>query len=132
TITCNPETKKVVVTHVTHENRREIPQLNYAKLTEENIPYFKRLGEDISHFIPNRLLLRTINSIDDDTTEEELEELLEALNEFNEDIANLILDLIFELREGNITGAKARLEQFEERAVAVQDDPNLEKAAIND
>jgi superfamily I DNA/RNA helicase len=132
TITCNPDTKKVVVTHVTHDHRRDIPQLNYAKLTEENAPYFKRLGADISHLIPNRLLLRTINTVDDNTTEDELDELLEALTDFDKDVANLMLDLIFELREGNIEGANARLEQFEKKAVAIQDDPGLEQVAIND
>ncbi len=131
TITCNPSTKRVVVTHVTQEERREIPALNYAKLTNENIPYFKRLGFDASSLIPNRLLLRSINLVDDNTTEEELDELFEALAALDLKIANLALDLIFEIREGRMDGARARLEEFEKKAVAIQDDPALEDSAIN-
>ena len=132
TISCNPETKRVTVTHITQDQPRTKPIVNFAKLTEENMPYFQRMAFNPGELVTERLLLRTLNKIDDNTSEEELEEIFESLHEFNPETASLILDLIFEVREGNISGARARLEQFYQRAVAVQEDAALEAEAVLD
>jgi superfamily I DNA/RNA helicase len=132
TISCNPETKRVTVTHITQDQPRTQPIVNFAKLTEENMPYFQRMAFNPSELVTERLLLRTLNKIDDNTSEEELEEIFESLHEFDPEIASLIMDLIFEVREGNISGARARLEQFYQRAVAVQEDAALEAEAVLD
>src|SRR6266496_2483920 len=69
-ISCNPGTHKVTVTHVTDAQPREIPGINYSKLTEANIPYFERLTDfDPSEFIPTRSLVRELKRVDDNTSE---------------------------------------------------------------
>lgn len=132
TISCNPETRRVTVTHVTQDERRTAPIVNYAKLTEENLPYLKRIDFDAASLVSDRLRLRALNQVDDTTSEEVIEELIDSLTEFDPDIATLMMDVIFEIREGNLAGAKARIEQFNNEAVAVQDDSVLEAEAIAD
>jgi len=132
TISCNPDTRKVTVTHITQDQPRTTPLVNYAKLKEDNIPYLKRIEFDASPLIVNRLQVRSLSQVDDNTSDEELDELFESLNEGDSEIANLIMDVIFEVRDGKIEGAKARIEQFYQRAVAVQDDALLEVKAVSD
>jgi hypothetical protein len=132
TITCNPQTRKIVVTHVTKEERRETPNVNFATLTEANIPYFQRIGFDPAELVPQKFLIRALSKVDDNTSEEELEELVEDLSDTDSKIANLILDLIFEIRGGDLIAAKARLEQHRSEVIAVQEARELEEAAIRD
>lgn len=80
----------------------------------------------------NRLQLRGLNQVDDDTSEEELDELFESLNAGSVEIANLLMDIIFEVRDGKLEGAKARIEQYYSQAVPVQDDARLEAEAVGD
>ena len=133
TISCNPGTLRVTVTHVTGDERRDIPGIDYSKLSEANTPYFDRLaGFDLTEFIPTRSLVRELKRVDDNTSEDVIQELAEELNGLDPTIANLILDVIFEMREGKSEAATARVEQFREEAIAIQDDSAVEEAAIKD
>lgn len=132
TVTCNPKTRKITVTHVTREEPREIPQVSMGQLTEANSPYLDRIGVDPSDYVSQRVLVRTLSKINDDSTDEELGELFEDLSDIDKIIANLMMDLIFEIREGKIDAAKARLEQHHAEAVAVQDEEELERDAVAD
>jgi len=132
TVTCNPQTRKIVVTHVTREERRETPQVNFAALTEANEPYFKRIGVDPGEFVTQRVLIRSLSNVNDNTSEEELSELIQDLVDTDPKIANLMLDLIFEIRAGDLSAARARLDQHNAEAVTVQDAGELEEEAIRD
>lgn len=78
------------------------------------------------------MLVRTLSKVDDETSDEELGELMDDLGDLDKEIANLMLDLIFEIREGNHDAAKARLEQHHAEAVAVQDMEDSEREAVGD
>ena len=129
-VTLNLESKRVVVTHVTREERRETPRIDFAKTQESNTPYMERIGFDPSEVIPQRVLVRAVNQVNDDTSEEELEDLLADLNDGGQEVANLIMDVIFEIREGRLEGACARIDKFREAASKVQEDPAQEAEAI--
>lgn len=130
TVTCNPTTRKITVTHVTRDEPRETPQLNMEKLTEANQPYLERIGLDPADYVSQRVLVRSLSRVNDNTTDDELGELIDDLSDLDKVTANLMLDLIFEIREGNIEAAKARLEQHHSMAVAVQEEEELERAAV--
>lgn len=132
TITYNTQTRKVAVAHVTREEPRNVPGVNYEKLTEANRPYLERLGVDPADYISQRLLVRTLKGVNDSTPDEDLEVLLEDLSEVDKTVANLMLDLLFAVREGNLEGAKARLEKHHQEAVAIQDAEEFERAAVAD
>jgi AAA domain/UvrD-like helicase C-terminal domain len=131
TISCNPETLKVTVTHVTQTEHRQIPGIDYRRLTEANQPYFERLPElDLDDLIPMSSLVRELKRIDDNTSDHAIQRLADELKAFDETKAKLILDLIFEMREGKLDAARARIEQFQEQAIPIQSDSNMEEAAI--
>jgi superfamily I DNA/RNA helicase len=132
TITCNPETRKIVVTHVTKNERRDTPSVNFAALTEANKPYFERIGLDPAELVTQKVLVRALSKIDDTTTDEELSDLMDDLGETDNEIANLILDLIYEIREGDLDAAQARLEKHRQVVVPVQHSKELEEEAIRD
>jgi hypothetical protein len=130
TITFNKETQRVTVTHVTRDERREVPAVDYARLTEQSIPYFAQIEFDPSEFVSQRTLCRALREVDDQTSEAALEDLLADLNDYDPGIANLMLDVIFELRGGAQEGARARLEKFRREAIAVQENAAMESAAL--
>jgi len=131
TITCNPDTLHVTVTHITTDERREMPGVNYGRMMEANTPYFERIGGlDLTELVPNRSLVRELKRVDDSTAEAQIQQIAEDLNETDHGVANLILDIIFELREGNLDGAKGRLDQWRKQAVSIQTDPSVEQEAI--
>ncbi len=132
TVTCNPQTRKIVVTHVTKDERRETPQVNFATLTEANEPYLKRIGIDPAEYVTQKVLIRSLSKVNDDTSEEELSDLMEDLSDTDPKIANLMLDLIFEIREGDLNAARARLDQHNAEVVTVQEAGELEEEAIRD
>lgn len=132
TISCNPNTRKITVTHVTKDERRETPPVDLENLTEANKPYFERIDIDPSEYVKPRYLASGLSKVNDDTSDEELNELLEDLADLNKEIANLLLDIIFEIREGNIEAANARLEHHHSTALPVQEQEELERQAIED
>ncbi|MBB5353823.1 hypothetical protein HNR46_004087 [Haloferula luteola] len=132
TVTCNPKTRRIAITHVTREEPRAIPKVDMGKLTEANKPYLERIGVDPTEYVSQRLLVRALSGVDDETSDEELAILIEDLSDVDKTIANLMLDLIFEVREGNLDSAKTRLEQHHAEAVAIQDAEELEQAAVSD
>jgi hypothetical protein len=131
-ITCNPETRKIVVTHITREERRETPQVNFGALLEANPPYFSRIGVDPSEFVAQRVLIRALSQVDDNTSDEQINELVMDLNDQEPEVANLLLDVIFEVREGNLEAAKARIQKHKTEILTVQEAAELEEAALRD
>ncbi|BCX49859.1 DNA helicase UvrD [Haloferula helveola] len=130
TVTCNPSTRRITVTHVTRDEPRETPQVSMENLTEANLPYLERIGVDPAEYVSQRVLARSLSRINDDTSDEELGELVEDLSDVDKAISNLMLDLLFEIREGKLDAAEARLEQYHAEAVAVQEQEELEREAI--
>lgn len=122
TISIDNTTKKISITTVTtEEQRRDAPRLNLDACPEENTPYFDRIEVDPAEFVPSRILLRTIRAVNDSTTDAELEDLLQDLNEAESEVANMLMDVIFLVREGKMDGAKARVQLHREQAIPVQD-----------
>lgn len=131
TITCNPKNKKITVTHITKEERRDTPAVNFETIPEANTPYFDRIGFDPAEYVSQRILLRALKAVNDDTTEEELTELSEDLNDSDPETANLMLDVILEIRSGDLKAATARIEKHRNEVIDVLEDENLEQEAIS-
>lgn len=131
-ITANKDTRRLSVTYVTEEvERRPVPQQDFAKATDENVPYLKRLkGFDISEFVPQGFYARQLLSINEDTGDDEIQEFMEALIAWDAQIGNLMFDVVCLLRTGNTEGAHARIEQFRGKALPVQNDAVLEEQAL--
>lgn len=132
TVTCDPKTRKIVYTHITKEKRRDTPLVNFSTLTEANEPYFTRIGLDPADFVSQKVLIRSLSRVNDDTAEEELSDLMDDLSDANPEIANLLLDIIYEIREGDLVAAKARLDQHQAKVMPVQEADELEEQAIHD
>jgi len=131
-ISCNVETLKVTVTYITQTIPREIPGVDYTKLSEVNTPYFDRLADfNIEKLISTGSLVRELKRLDDSSSNEVILELTEELKKYDITVANLILDLIFAMREGKLNAAKARVEQFNNKAFIIQENAHTENAAID-
>jgi superfamily I DNA/RNA helicase len=135
TITANRETNEVIVTHVTREEhgpRRPMPHLEETSITEQNIPFFKRIPDfNLLEFVNNDYLRKQLLKIDENSSDEEIMELLQEIGaQQNQLLADFLFDLLAELREGNLEGAIARVETHRGKAVSVADDAKLEAESI--
>ena len=130
TITFNKDTQRVTVTHVTRNERREVPAIDYARLTEQSVPYLAQIEFDPAEFISQRVLCRALKAVDDQTSEEDLEDLLADITDYEPEIANLMLDVLFEVRGGSVDGARARIEKFRRESLAVQENAAMEAEAV--
>lgn len=130
TITFNMESQRMTFTHVTRDERRDFPPIDYARLSEQDVPYFAQIEFDPGEFVTQRVLCRALNTVGDQTSEGDLDDLLADLNDYDPSIANLMLDVIFELRSGSPEGGRARLDKFRRDAIAVQEDSKKEAEAL--
>ena len=134
TITVHTETKKIQVTHVTRVEQggtRESTGPNFAASTEENIPYLKRLeGFDVREVVPQNFLAKQLETFNETTTEDDIQEITAHIAEDDPEIGLLLLDVFLELRAGNKYRALARIEQFRGNAQDVAADPALEANAV--
>jgi superfamily I DNA/RNA helicase len=133
TITVNKKSKQMDVTFVNHVGDRAIPPIDYEKLRDANPPYWKRMnGFDPDEFVKQRSLARLVKKVDDDTSDDEIVELCEDLHGLDEEVGALVFDVVTMVRESNVAGAEARIATFKKEALPVQDDPELEEAALAD
>ena len=134
TITVHAETKKIQVTHITRIEEggaRESTGLNFAASTEENIPYLKRLeGFDVSEIVSQSFLVKQLEALNENSTEDDIQELTGHIAEFDPETGYLLLDVLLEMRAGNKQGALARIEQFRGNAHDVATDPALETKGV--
>ena len=131
-VSLNKKSGKLTITHETIDNRRDTPQVDWSKMTEDNLPYVERIKFDPSEIITMKSLVRAINRINDNSSEDEINELIEDLEDVDILHANLILDVLFAVREGNLNSAIARIELFHEEAIELTANSEAEDAAIRD
>ena len=134
TITVHAETKKVQVTHITKLEdgaARKVPK-NFAAGTEENLPYLKRIeGFDVREFVSQSFLVKQLELLDENSTEDDIEELTAHIAEQDPEVGMMLLDVLLELRSGNKYRASARVEQFRGNAIDVADAADLESEAVH-
>ena len=134
TITVHVDTKRLQVTHVSRAEEggpRDSAGPNFAASTDENIPYFKRLdGFDVREVVPHGFLLRQLEALDENSTEDDVVELTNHISKDDPEVGLMLLDALLELRAGNKYRALARIEQFRGQAKDVASDPVLEDTAI--
>ena len=134
-VTADRETREVTVTHITQndEQRRSVPHLDETKLTEANLPFFKRVPDfDIEEYVDQPYLRRQLLKIDENTSDDELQEVLGFVAESNPGAGNFLFDVICEVRASNIEAAIARVKAFRGNAVSVTQDARLELASVPD
>ncbi|MBK1829605.1 DEAD/DEAH box helicase [Verrucomicrobiaceae bacterium R5-34] len=131
-VSLNKKSGRLTIVHETTEERRDQPGVNWETLNEANPPYTSRIGFDPSEYITVRSLVRAINRIDDQSDEDEINELIEDLEDHNPAVANLILDVLFEIRDGNHEAAQARIDLYNQEAIMVAEDAEAEAKAVQD
>jgi hypothetical protein len=135
-ITVDRETHEVTLTHVTQttaHNRRDLTPLAESTFTEANAPFFSRIPEfDISEFVAESYFAKQLKRIDENTSDDEIEELLSAIASRDSEVGNLLFDLLCEVRASNVDGATARVQAFRGTAVPVEEDAPLEAASVKD
>ncbi len=133
-ITVHAETKKIQVTHITRLEEggaRESAGPNFSAITEENIPYFKRLeGFDVREVVPQSFMVKQLEVLNEGSTEDDIQEITGHIAESDPEIGLMLLDVLLELRAGNKYRALARIEQFRGKAKDVATDPELESKAV--
>jgi superfamily I DNA/RNA helicase len=137
TVAVNEESRRITVTYVTaveEGQSRDMPQVNFASLTEANIPYLKRVeGFDVREFVKSGFVARSMEALGEGSSEEDI---LEAVTHVSESVGVeegvLLLDMLLALREGNTAAAEARLALFRGEAKDVAADHDLEAAALAD
>ena len=76
TVVVNEETRRITPTYITapeHSAPREPPGLNFAALTEANVPYLKRVsGFDVREFVPSAFVARSLESLDENSGDNDI------------------------------------------------------------
>ena len=135
-ITVDRQTREVTVTHVTEtapENRRDLTPMAESAFTEANAPFLSRIPDfDVSEFVPEPYFVKQLRKIDENTSDDDVEELLSVIAERDAETGNLLFDLICEVRSNDLDAASARLRAFKGKAVPVSEDAALEQASVGD
>jgi superfamily I DNA/RNA helicase len=137
TVAVNEETRRITLTYVTTVEQgeaRETPGLNFASLTATNLPYLKRVpGFDVREFVSSAFLARSIESLDENSSDNDIQDAVSHLSEtIGAEVGLLFLDMLLALREGNVAAAEARLAVFRGEAKDVATDKTLESEALAD
>ncbi len=99
-------TSRITTTVITTE--MDQANLPAPSPTADNLPYFSRVkGLDLSSLVPQRLICRHLEELDEESTDEEAVEILEALP--NADLRAFLRDIISLIRVGDIAGAETRI-----------------------
>ena len=133
TISADKQSRRIEITYVTkHEPRRQLPPEDFGHLRQESVPLLKRLdGFKVQDFVPSGFFARQLEKVDDDTPDDEIQELISELSASGPELANMIFDVIFLVRQGSLGGAEARVQQYIGNATTVADDPALEEEALS-
>ncbi len=137
TVAINEGTRRIAMTYVTTVEQgepRETPGLNFATLTETNVPYLKRVpGFDVREFVPSQFVARSMEMLDENSNDNDIQDAVAHVSETIEpEVGLLLLDMLLSLREGNVTAAEARLAIFRGEAKDIATDEKLESAALAD
>ena len=133
TITAHTKTNEIRVTHISRaetEGPRESGGLNLTAITDANVPYLKRLDFDVREFVPQAFLVRQLESLNENSTDTEIEEIAVHIAESDPKIGYLLLDILLELRAGNKGAALARIDEYRGQAKDLATDAGLEVRAI--
>jgi len=133
TITAHTKTNEIRVTHVTKletEGPRESAGINPAAYTDENIPYLKRIDFNVGELIAQGFLVRQLESLNENSTEAEIEEIAVHIAQSDPIVGYLLLDILLELRAGNKNAALARIDEYRGQAKDLTTDAELEVRAI--
>ena len=106
TLAVDGSTSRITPTVITTQVSPET--LPAPSLTAENLPFFSRLtGLDLPSLVPQRFVRRGIEELDEESTNEEIVEVLESVPD--EDLRSFLYNLISLIRSGDIAGAEARI-----------------------
>jgi superfamily I DNA/RNA helicase len=133
TITAHTKTNEIRVTHITKvetEGPRESAGINPAAYTDENIPYFKRIDFNVSEVVAQSFLVRQLESLNENSTDAEIEEIAVHIAQSDPIVGYLLLDVLLELRAGNKNAALARIDEYRGQAKDLTTDAELEVRAI--
>lgn len=112
--------------------RVQVPQTegsvgSVGVITDQNLPMLQRFSfPEFEELIPQKGLQKHLLAINESTDEDEILETTELIQ--GDRIRELIFDLIVLCRDGNYSGAKARLKQYRGEAIDLLETPN----ALND
>ena len=137
TVTVNEDTRRITMTYVTTVEQgepRTTPGLNFAALTEKNVPYFKRVPNfDVREFVPSAFVARNMEALDENSADNDIQDAVAHVSEtIGPEVGLLLLDMLLTLREGNVMAAEARLAVFRGEAKDVTLDKKLESEALTD
>lgn len=133
TITAHTKTNEIRVTHITQQETqgpRESAGFNPSAITDENIPYLKRIAFDVREFVPQGFLVKQLEALDENSTDAEVEEIAVHIAESDPKVGYLLLDILLELRAGNKNAALARIDEYRGQAKDVTADGELESRAL--
>ncbi|MEI6166523.1 MAG: UvrD-helicase domain-containing protein [bacterium] len=134
TVAANKESKRIGMTYVTSPGEkvyRESSGRSCAAWTDDNIPYLKRLKKfDVHKYIFDELLVTKLEALNENSTEEDILNIIGQVAEADPSISYLLLDVFLELRDGRKEGALTRIEQYQGKAIDVTVDPGLEAEAV--
>lgn len=132
TLSCDRQTLRVKVVHV---NRvvHEWKQPPSAHVTEENIPFFKRLPDfDLEAFIPEAALQKQVLRLNENSSDDDVQEAFDLISLKHPEKALVLFEMLFELKRGDSEAAEMRLKLFLGDAVPLSENPELEVRAIED
>jgi hypothetical protein len=136
TITCDPTNREIRATIITSEDHeRPIPPHDPATMPTDNTPYVDRVpgGFTPSEFIKGASVAREVSRVDDDTSDSHIIELVEEIHATDPEVANMVVDVLTLVREGQLDAAAQRVKAHRELVMPVQDlPPDVESQAIHD
>jgi hypothetical protein len=128
TLAVDGSTSRITPTVVTTQVNPET--LPAPSPTAENLPVFSRIkGLDLPSLVPQRFVCRGIEELNEESTNEEIVEVLESVP--NKDLRTFLFNLISLIRSGDIAGAEARIRLRNGAASPVEDAGVLGDAAVS-
>ena len=106
TLAVDGVSQRITPTFVTSEASSE--HLTAPSLTTDNVPFFSRVKTvDLETLIPQRLIRRALAELDEESTDEEIVEVLQDV--LDEDLRKFLFNLISLIRSNDIAAAEARI-----------------------
>lgn len=129
-IAANRSTGRIQITHVSRI-MYERPAVGAVNTTEDNRPYFQRIPDfDLSAVIVQPALRKSLLKLDENSSEEDIQEALDVIQIFYPNEAMVFLDMVLEVRAGRHEAASLRWQQHLGEAAAVTEDNKLQRMAV--
>jgi superfamily I DNA/RNA helicase len=110
-------------------NRSEFGTVLPLNLENQTSPLLESLDiPEFSELVPQKRLRKDLMAINQDTSDDEIEEIVELIND--KTIHDLFFELFIDLREGKNEQANARLEKFRGESVELLEDSEVFDLAI--